>query len=200
MRQYVITSYAIDTPLSRSLAAPRPDAVAAFRLARTWFLAGRRVDMRELAASLGVSRATLHRWVGGRDQLLVEILWAETASVLDNVSFTGRGAAGIADAIGAFVRTVNASAPFRSFLQREPERALRLLTTKASLVQSRTIGKLAGLLSTEVSAGRLTTPLPVADLAYLLVRIGESFIYTDVITGEEPDASKAHAAVTALLS
>ncbi|SEO67612.1 regulatory protein, tetR family [Amycolatopsis saalfeldensis] len=200
MRQYVITSHAIDTPLSRSLAAPRPDAVAAFRLARTWFLAGRRVDMRELAASLGVSRATLHRWVGGRDQLLAEVLWAETASVLDNVSFTGRGAAGIADAIGAFVRTVNASAPFRSFLQREPERALRLLTTKASLVQSRTIGKLAGLLSTEVSAGRLTTPLPVADLAYLLVRIGESFIYTDVITGEEPDASKAHAAVTALLS
>ncbi|WP_329067570.1 QsdR family transcriptional regulator [Amycolatopsis sp. NBC_01480] len=200
MRQYVITSQAIDTPLSRSLAAPRPDAVAAFRLARTWFLAGRRVDMRELAASLGVSRATLHRWVGGRDQLLAEILWAETASVLDNVSFTGRGAAGIADAIGAFVRTVNASVPFRSFLQREPERALRLLTTKASLVQSRTIGKLADLLATEVSAGRLTTPLPVADLAYLLVRIGESFIYTDVITGEEPDASKAHAAVTALLS
>ncbi|WP_442874818.1 QsdR family transcriptional regulator [Amycolatopsis sp. NBC_00345] len=163
-------------------------------------MAGRRVDMRELAASLGVSRATLHRWVGGRDQLLAEILWAETASALDNVSFTGRGAAGIADAIGAFVRTVNASDAFRSFLRREPERALRLLTTKASVVQSRTIGKLADLLSTEASAGRLATPLPVADLAYLLVRIGESFIYTDVITGEEPDASKAHAAVTALLS
>ncbi|MDT8911344.1 QsdR family transcriptional regulator [Amycolatopsis sp. PS_44_ISF1] len=170
--------------------------MAAFELARAWFLAGRRVDLRELATALGVSRATVHRWVGRRDQLLAEILWAETASVLDRVTSTGRGAAGIADTIGAFVRTVNASGAFRSFLRREPERALRLLTTQASLVQSRTIARLADLLAAE----RLSTPLPVADLAYLLVRIGESFIYTDMITGEEPDASKAHAAVTALLS
>lgn len=52
----------------------------------------------------------------------------------------------------------------------------------------------------EVSAGRLDPPLPVPDLAYLLVRIGESFAYTDVITGDAPDAEKAHAAVTALLT
>jgi hypothetical protein len=30
--------------------------------------------------------------------------------------------------------------------------------------------------------------------------IGESFVYTDVITGDAPDAEKAHAVVTALLS
>jgi len=48
------------------------------------------------------------------------------------------------------------------------------------------------------AAGRLVPPLPVPDLAYLLVRIGESFVYTDVITGDAPDAEKAHAAVTAL--
>jgi hypothetical protein len=44
----------------------------------------------------------------------------------------------------------------------------------------------------------ISTPLPVPDLAYLLVRIGGSFVYTDVITGDAPDAEKAHAAVTAL--
>jgi hypothetical protein len=38
-----------------------------------------------------------------------------------------------------------------------------------------------------------------ADLACLPARIGESFVYTDVITGDAPDAEKAHAAVTALL-
>ncbi|QRP50559.1 QsdR family transcriptional regulator [Amycolatopsis sp. FDAARGOS 1241] len=179
--------------------ASRPDPATAFALARAWFLAGRRVDMRDLAAELGVSRATLHRWVGSRDHLLGEVLWSETSLVFDNVSFTGRGAAGIADAIGAFVSTVNGSAAFRTFLQREPERALRLLTTKASVVQSRTIEKLSALLETEASAGRLAAPLPVPDLAYVLVRLGESFIYTDVITGDEPDAAKAHAAVSALL-
>ncbi|PKV94131.1 hypothetical protein ATK30_5003 [Amycolatopsis echigonensis] len=155
--------------------------------------------MRDLAGDLGVSRATLHRWVGSRDHLLSEILWAETAAVLDNVSYAGRGGDGIAEAIGAFVRTVNASAPFRAFLRREPERALRLLTTKASLVQSRTIEKVAALLSDEIAAGRLESPLPVTDLAYLLVRVGESFIYTDAITGEEPDAEKALVAAKMLL-
>ncbi|WP_020664720.1 QsdR family transcriptional regulator [Amycolatopsis benzoatilytica] len=155
--------------------------------------------MRELAGELGVSRATLHRWVGSRDHLLGEILWAETAAVLENVSYAGRGGEGVAAAIGAFVRTVNASAPFRAFLRREPERALRLLTTKASLVQSRTIEKVRELLSAEVAAGRLESPLPVADLAYLLVRVGESFIYTDAITGEAPDAEKAYAAARLLL-
>ena len=77
---------------------------------------------------------------------------------------------------------------------------MRLLTTKASVCQQRTTAELVSLLSTEVEAGRLVPPLPVPDLAYLLVRIGESFVYTDVITGDAPDAAKAHAAVTALLT
>lgn len=191
----MVTSRPIDTPFPS-----RPDAASAFALARSWFAAGRRVDMRELAVSLGVSRATLHRWVGSRDHLLAEILWAETSLVFNTVTFTGRGGAGVADAIGSFVSTVNLSLAFRTFLQREPERALRLLTTKASVVQSRTIAQLLDLLTTETSAGRLAPPLPLPDLAYVLVRLGESFIYTDVITGEEPDAEKARAAVSALLS
>ncbi|WP_326566301.1 QsdR family transcriptional regulator [Amycolatopsis rhabdoformis] len=155
--------------------------------------------MRELASALAVSRATLHRWLGSRDHLLGEILWSETSRVFANVSFTGRGALGVADAIGAFVSLVNGSTAFRTFLQREPERALRLLTTKASVVQSRTIAQLTDLLTAEITAGRLTTPLPAPDLAYILVRLGESFIYTDIITGDEPDAGKAHAAASALL-
>ncbi|SEE02776.1 hypothetical protein SAMN04489729_6093 [Amycolatopsis lurida] len=184
------------------MTSPRPDALRAFTIARARFLEGRRVDMGELAGELGISRATLHRWVGGRDQLLGEILWSMTVEVFEaRVSGKlGRGAEGIADLVGTFVRTVNGSKPFREFLRTEPERALRILTTKASVVQSRAIAKMREFLDEEVMAGRLSPPLPVEDLAYLLVRIGESFIYTDVITGAEPDAGKAHAAVTALLS
>jgi AcrR family transcriptional regulator len=157
--------------------------------------------MRDLAGELGISRATLHRWVGSRDQLLGEILWSMTMEVFEaRASGTlGRGAEGIADLMCTFVRTVNDSKPFREFLRNEPERALRVLTTKASVVQSRAIAKIREFLEEEVVAGRLTPPLPVEDLAYLLVRIGESFIYTDVITGAEPDAAKAHAATAALL-
>ena len=34
---------------------------------------------------------------------------------------------------------------------------------------------------------------------WLVVRIAESFIYTDLITGEQPDAGKAEIAIAALL-
>jgi hypothetical protein len=59
--------------------------------------------------------------------------------------------------------------------------------------------KIEELLDAEIGAGNLVPPLPVSDLAYLIVRIAESFIYTDVITGGEPDAVKARDAITALL-
>jgi AcrR family transcriptional regulator len=173
-----------------------------FEVARDWFLSGRRVDMGELAEALSISRATLHRRVGSRDRLLGEILWSLSAASIARLkpSCAGRGAAGVADFVSGYVRFANESPPFRDFLRREPERALRLLTTRASVCQQRTTAELETLLAAEVAAGRLAPPLPVPDLAYLLVRIGESFVYTDVITGDAPDAEKAHAAVTALLT
>ncbi|MDX3190375.1 QsdR family transcriptional regulator [Streptomyces sp. MN03-5084-2B] len=175
---------------------------AAFDLARDWFLAGRRIDMGELAEALSISRATLHRRVGSRDLLLGEILWSLSSASIARLlpSCADRGAAGIADFVSGYVRIANDSPPFRDFLRREPERALRLLTTRASVCQRRTTAELSKLLDAEVAAGRLEPPVPVPDLAYLLVRIGESFVYTDVITGDAPDAEKAHAAVTALLT
>jgi Tetracyclin repressor-like, C-terminal domain len=42
--------------------------------------------------------------------------------------------------------------------------------------------------------------MPIHDLAYLVIRIGESFIYTDLITGGNPDSGKARTALLALLS
>src|ERR1700760_251534 len=54
----------------------KADALDAFRVARRWFMAGRRIEMQELAAELGVNRATLFRWVGGRDDLAGEIVAA----------------------------------------------------------------------------------------------------------------------------
>lgn len=114
-------------------------------------------------------------------------------------SAEGTGAKRIADVVGEFVRTVNGAPVFRNFLRREPERALRILTTKASVIQGRTMKKIEELLEAEIAADALVPPLPVSDLAYLIVRIAESFIYTDIITGGEPDATKARDAIAALL-
>jgi len=56
----------------------RPTPLDAFRLARRALLDGQRVDMQALSAQLGVNRVTLYRWVGPREQLLVEVLWSMT--------------------------------------------------------------------------------------------------------------------------
>ena len=179
----------------------KPDALDAFRVARRWFTAGRRIEMQELAAELGVNRATLFRWVGGRDDLLAEILWslAEPALAAAVEATEGSGAQRITGVIGRFAATIDQADFLREFLRREPERALRILTTRAGTVQERLVGAIDSLLNNEVSQGHLRSPLPRRDLAYLIVRIVESFLYAEYITGAEPDIAMAELAVGALL-
>jgi hypothetical protein len=45
----------------------------------------------------------------------------------------------------------------------------------------------------------MRTPLPAHDLAYLLVRVAESFTYADLIAGEPPSAERATAAFALVL-
>lgn len=192
-----------ETLLARQLAdgAARPDALRAFRTARQWFLAGRRFEMRELADELGVNRATLFRWVGGRDELLAEVLWSLAVPTFAAARSGAEGTGGrrVAAVLGSFAKGLVEAGYFRDFLRREPERALRILTTGASPVQGRVIGEIEKLLTEEIDSGALVPPLPLADLSYVTVRIVESFVYADLITGGEPDATKVEQALTALL-
>ncbi|OBA81380.1 TetR family transcriptional regulator [Mycobacterium sp. 1164966.3] len=179
----------------------RPDALTAFRIARRWFIAGRRIEMQELAAELGVNRATLFRWVGSRDDLLGEILWslAEPTLALAVDGARGSGGKRIASIMGRFVALLDEADFFREFLRREPERALRILTTRASTVQSRLVKAVETLVGEEITRSAMHPPLSPHDLGYLIVRIVESFLYADIITGEEHDTAKAALAITALL-
>ena len=195
----------MSTPLAEQLSQPpRPEPAGpldAFRLARRRFLDGDRVSMGELAAELGTSRVTLHRWVGSRDQLLGEILWSLTMRTLSDArkATRRRGGAGIAEALGRFFDIVH-NAPFmRTFLEREPEIALRVLTTKRTPLQSRLVEAVREMLAAEADAGRLEPPMNLDDLAYIIVRLGESFVYTDIITGAQPEPGKARRAIAVLL-
>lgn len=187
----------VPSELSRRLASGQhADTVRSFVLARRTFLAGERVDMNILAAQLHVDRTSLFRWLGNRDALISEVLWSLAEPTLTRIerSTTEVGGARITRVLGDFVATLIAAPYFQGFLKKEPARSLRVLTTKDSQVQQRYIAVVEAMLAAEQDAGRMTFELSVHDLAYLLVRISESFTYADLITGERPSAERARAA------
>ncbi|MFJ2980680.1 QsdR family transcriptional regulator [Curtobacterium sp. NPDC087082] len=171
-------------------------ALRAFREARHTFIAGARIDMGALATSLGVDRTSLFRWVGNRDRLLSEILWSLAVPTFDAAAAAAAlaGAPRIVDVLDRFTADLIDAPYFRSFLTREPARALRLLTTTESDVQSRFVGRVTALVEEQRVAGAFDpTPLSAEELARLLVRISESFTYADLISGQTPDPERARA-------
>jgi AcrR family transcriptional regulator len=193
------------TPLQQLLsgaAPPRRSALDAFSRARRMFLAGQRVDMGVLARDLGVNRATLYRWVGSRDQLLTEILWSlmrRTADRLLGADADAAGSSRSARVIDGLLRAVIGNAGMQQFIEAEGDLALRLLTTRASDFQARLVELVHTLVADDLVRGRLRTEMPCDDLAFVLVRIMESYVYLGLITGERPDPDRAARVVHALL-
>jgi AcrR family transcriptional regulator len=190
------------TLLERHLAgdAARATPRDAFELARRAFEAGERVDMHAIATELGVSRTTLYRWVGSKELLIGEVLWAREAATLERViAAAGERRDRVAFVLERSTRLIARDRALARFLERDPEFALRVLTTKESRVQRRTVAALVDLLGEDVSAGRLAPAMDLHTLAYVLVRIAESFLYSDVITGDEADLDKAVDAFRAVL-
>lgn len=182
--------------------ARRVTPVQLFQLARRQWLAGERVEVGALAAQLGIGRATAFRWVGSRELLLGEVVWSLYAPLMERAAqaVRSRGARRVAAICESAIRTMLEFAPLRRFIQQDPEYGLRLLTSKAGPVQARAIEKVRELLRFEAARGALKLPLSVDTLAYLVVRIGESFVYADVISGQRVDVGDAALAIELLLS
>ena len=66
-----------------------------------------------------------------------------------------------------------------------------MLTSAKTPYQHRLITALAEMIEEQVESAGYVPPLDPPTLAYLIIRIGESFIFNDVITGSEPDLDKA---------
>ena len=65
--------------------------------------------------------------------------------------------------------------------------ALRIVASKFGPAQGTTIRLWEELLAEEVRCGNIDLPVEPHAMAYAIVRISESFLYADLITGEEPD-------------
>lgn len=194
------------TPLREVLlgaGSGRPPPLEAFAHARRHFLAGDRVDMGALARRLGVNRATLYRWVGSRDQLLVEVLWSLADRTFDRLLTdpppSPPGKSEVATVLDAWVHGVIANRGMQAFVENEGDLALRLLTTRATDYQARLLGRVRALLAEHLHAGKVRSDIPLDDLTYVVVRILESYVYLTLITGEQPDPDRAGRVLHALL-
>lgn len=173
-----------------------------YQLARHDWLAGERIDIGALAARLNIGRATAFRWVGSRDLLLSEILWSLCDELMNETAARqrGRGAQRVAAICEGAVRALVDFEPLRRFVRSDPEYAVRLLTSKLGPVQGRAIERVRALLQHEADRGALEPPLAVDTLAYLIVRLCESFVYADATSEQQVDVADAGLAIELLLS
>lgn len=169
-----------------------PDEI--FQAALATYQSRRRLDMRALAAELGMGRSTLYRKCGSRDRLLGEVIWYVTRRAMARALVGAQSRTGyerVMTVVERFLRYVHGDEALHRFLDAEPEAALRVLTSRDGFIQQGIRDALERLLADEAEAGRLRLALDPATLAYVIVRIGEGFLYADVIADNEPDVEMA---------
>jgi AcrR family transcriptional regulator len=174
---------------------------AALKLATERFLAGERIDVQAIARELGLARATMHRWFQTRELLLGEVLGAlaEERLMATRAQVTASGARALLETLDSFNREVAATRGMRVLLAQEQERALRILTSSAGLVQPRVVACITSIIEAEVRSGRFEPNVAPEVLAYALVRLGEAFIYNDALAGIRGDTERLREVEAALL-
>ena len=170
--------------------------------ARRQFLRESTIDMERLAHELAVSRATLYRAVDGRDRLLGDVLWslAERTYAQARRGSSGGGVEAILEISHRFTESVMSFEPFRRFLESEPQTALRVLLTPAGGVHGRTVELMREIFAEAFAGREAELPGDLDSLAYLYVRLRESILYADIVSGRRPDPEVAERAVRALLT
>jgi AcrR family transcriptional regulator len=145
------------------------------------FLAGRRIELRTLAARLGLSRTTLYRWFGSREELIGTVLAEGAEAIIRSARRRSRGVGGKAllTTFDAINREIAANTPLHTYLEQEGQSALRVLTRSDGIVQPRVVAAIRCLIEDEVEAGRFEPPTSPPTLAYAVVRLGEAFLYRD---------------------
>jgi AcrR family transcriptional regulator len=154
-----------------------------------------------IASRIGVSRVTLYRWVGTREQLLVEIIWALASQTLDAEWEKLEATPGprVPELVGRMLHAFWDQPGSRRFLEQENALAMSLLTLKSNGFQPRFLALIRDKLADDIAAGRIEEILPLDDLAYTVLRIAESFHFRPTITGEHADPDRATAVLRAIL-
>jgi AcrR family transcriptional regulator len=188
--------------LPEGVGPPADVPASVFAAALETFLEMRRLDMGALASELGMGRSSLYRKVRSRDHLLSAVLSYLTRRAIVRALEAANGLTGAERVIAVvhhLLHDVHSQASLRHLLHEEPEAALRILTSKRGVVQRCVIDALERLLAQEEAHARVDLTLDRATLAYVIVRIGESFLYADVIADNQPDVDRAIEVIAQLI-
>jgi AcrR family transcriptional regulator len=185
--------------------APGPSAAASreqvLDLALREFVAGRRVDVRAIAAELGLARATVYRWFGARERLLGEMIARDAEAYFRRVRrrVRGRGGRALLETFDEINRGLARSFALRRFLEQEREAALRILTSSGGIVEPRAVAVIGELIADEVRRGAYEPPVDPPTLAYAIVGLANAFLYNDAIAGIRGDVDRLRDVEAALL-
>lgn len=185
-------------PRGRPPAATREDVLAA---ALDRYLHGRRIDVRAIAAELGLGRTTIYRWFGSREELVGAVLVTAGDSLLRDARQRagGRGGAALLETFDRMNRGLAAAPALRQFLEQERDVALRILTSSAGVVQPHFVRRVTELVEEEARAGAYDPPVDPPTLAYAVVRLAEAFLYNDAVAGIRGDVDRLREVEAALL-
>ena len=156
------------------------------------YLRGRRIDVRAIAAELGLGRTTIYRWFRSRERLIGEVLVRAAEPLFDRAraEARGRGGARLLDTFDRVNRGLAEAPALRRFLEQGRDAALQIITSSGGVAQPWAVRKLTGWIEDEVRAGAYTTPVDPATLAYAIVRLAEAFIYNDAVAGIRGDTER----------
>ena len=160
--------------------------------------------MRSLGEALGVARMTLFRQTGGRDALLGDALWLLTERGLNAAlqRWEAERPPGELLSIGTgrlINESVSKAKGLRRLLDEEPALAMRVLTDPEGRVQPGVVAFVEALLRRDMDELGYVPVVDPGELAYALVRLGESFLYADVLGARQPDVDTANRVQRALV-
>ena len=188
---------AISPRRGRPAAATREEVIEA-ALAR--YLRGGRIDVRAIAAELGLGRTTIYRWFGSREGLVGETVWRAAEPVFDGAraGAAGVGGAALLDTFDRINRAFATAPALRAFIELERD-ALRVLTSSAGIPHRSAVARIEGFILDEVRAGTYVSPVDPGTLAYAIVRLAEAFLFNDTVAAVRGDVERLRDIEAALL-
>jgi AcrR family transcriptional regulator len=146
----------------------------------TQYLSGERVDLTVVARELGLSRATIYRWFGSRENLLGGVIATQLEQLIARTrqAVPTRGARGLLEVFDHVNRSLSRGSALRTLIEHEPA-AMRMLISGSGVVHPRAVSTVRALIVSEVASGHYDPPAEPETLAYAIVRLAEAFIYDD---------------------